>query len=98
MCRSLTGPDCDRFTRGYLRRSPADLMLLATVSLWALNFTVSKFILNEGLHPLAYSSLRYACAGVISALVVLSWEGSLRISRRDLPLILLCGSVLFANQ
>jgi drug/metabolite transporter (DMT)-like permease len=81
-----------------VRRSTADLMLLATVSLWALNFTVSKYILNEGLHPLAYSSLRYACAGVIAAVIVLSREGSLRISRRELPLIVLCAGVLFANQ
>ncbi len=73
-------------------------MLLATVSLWALNFTVSKYILDEGFHPLAYSSMRYACAGVISAVIVLSWKGSLRVSRRELPLIVLCASVLFANQ
>ena len=46
-----------------VRRPTADLMLLATVSLWALNFTVSKYILDEGLHPLAYSAVRFACAG-----------------------------------
>lgn len=73
-------------------------MLLATVSLWALNFTVSKYILDKGFHPLAYSSVRYACAGAIFAAITLSWEGSLRMARRDLPLIALCACVLFANQ
>lgn len=81
-----------------MRRPTADLMLLATVSLWALNFTVSKYILDQGFHPLAYSSVRYACAGVIFAAFTLSWEGSLRMARRDLPLIVLCSCVLFANQ
>jgi drug/metabolite transporter (DMT)-like permease len=73
-------------------------MLLATVSLWALNFTVSKYILDHGFHPLAYSSIRYACAAVLFAGITLAWEGSLRIARRDLPIIVFCTAVLFANQ
>src|SRR5713226_7337432 len=81
-----------------MRRPTAELMLLATVSLWALNFTVSKYILDHGFHPLAYSSTRYACAAVLFAGITLAWEGSLRISRRDLPIIVFCTAVLFANQ
>jgi drug/metabolite transporter (DMT)-like permease len=73
-------------------------MLLATVSLWALNFTVSKYILDHGFHPLAYSSIRYACAALIFAGITLAWEGSLRMSRSDLPIIVFCTAVLFANQ
>jgi len=73
-------------------------MLLATVSLWALNFTVSKYILDHGFRPLAYSSVRYACAAIIFAAITLAWEGSLRIGRRDLTLIVFCTLVLFANQ
>jgi drug/metabolite transporter (DMT)-like permease len=81
-----------------VRRPTADLMLLTTVSLWALNFTVSKYILDEGFHPLAYSSVRYACAALIFAGITLAWEGSLRIGRRDLPLIVLGTGFLFVNQ
>jgi drug/metabolite transporter (DMT)-like permease len=81
-----------------VRRPTADLMLLATVSLWALNFTVSKYILDHGFHPLAYSSIRYACAAIIFAGITFAWEGSLRISRRDLPIIVLSTAALFANQ
>src|SRR6266566_3244491 len=73
-------------------------MLLATVSLWALNFTVSKYILDHGFHPLAYSSIRYSCAAVIFAAITLAWEGSLRIARRDAAMIVLGATVLFANQ
>jgi drug/metabolite transporter (DMT)-like permease len=73
-------------------------MLFATVCLWALNFTVSKYILDHGFHPLAYSSTRYACAGLIFAGITLAWEGSLRIARRDLPIIVFSTAVLFGNQ
>jgi drug/metabolite transporter (DMT)-like permease len=81
-----------------VRRPTADLMLLATVSLWALNFTVSKYILDHGFKPLAYSSVRYACAAALFVAITLAWEGSLRIGRRELPLIVGCTVLLFANQ
>jgi drug/metabolite transporter (DMT)-like permease len=81
-----------------MRRSGADLMLLGTVTLWAFNFTVSKYILNEGFKPLAYSSVRYGCAALIFIAITLAWEGSLRVGRAELPLMLLCTVLLFANQ
>jgi drug/metabolite transporter (DMT)-like permease len=87
-----------RFTCGSVRRSAADVMLLATVSLWALNFTVSKYILDQGFYPLAYSSVRYACAAVIFALITLAWEGSIGVGRRDLRLVTFCTAALFVNQ
>ena len=73
-------------------------MLLGTVSLWALNFTVSKYILDEGFKPLAYASVRYGSAAAIFVAVTLVWERSLRISRGQLPLIVACTVLLFANQ
>jgi drug/metabolite transporter (DMT)-like permease len=73
-------------------------MLLGTVALWALNFTVSKYILDHGFKPLAYSSVRYACAALIFIAITLAWEGSLRIGRAQLPLMLACTIFLFANQ
>src|SRR6266540_3770130 len=60
-------------------------MLLGTVSLWALNFTVSKYILNEGFKPLAYSAVRYACAALVFLAITLLWEGSLRRPRPAAP-------------
>jgi drug/metabolite transporter (DMT)-like permease len=81
-----------------MRRPTADFMLLATVSLWALNFTVSKYILDHGFHPLAYSSVRYAVAALVFAGITLAWEGSLRIERRDLLLAGGCVAALFLNQ
>src|SRR5512133_3378689 len=73
-------------------------MLLGTVTLWALNFTVSKYILDQGFKPLAYSAVRYGCAALIFLAITLIWERSLRIGRARWPLIVLCTVLLFANQ
>jgi drug/metabolite transporter (DMT)-like permease len=88
----------NRLICGSVRRPTADLMLLGTVSLWALNFTVSKYILEHGFHPLAYSSVRYACAALIFAAITVAWEGSLRIGREQVPLMAGATVMLFLNQ
>jgi drug/metabolite transporter (DMT)-like permease len=80
------------------RIAQADLMLLGTVTLWAFNFTVSKYILDKGFQPLAYASVRYGCAALIFIAITLVWEHSLRVGRAQLPLMLLCTALLFANQ
>jgi drug/metabolite transporter (DMT)-like permease len=73
-------------------------MLLGTVTLWAFNFTVSKYILDEGFKPLAYSAVRYATAALIFIAITLAWEGSLRVGRAQAPLMLACVAFLFVNQ
>ena len=40
-------------------------MLLTTVVLWALNLTVTRYILTHGFEPLAYATVRYGAATVI---------------------------------
>ena len=37
-------------------------MLLGTVLLWALNITVTKYVLEHGWLPLAYATIRYFAA------------------------------------
>src|SRR6266508_3999887 len=69
------------------RVETADFVLLATVSLWALNFTVSKYILDHGFHPLSYSAVRYSAAALIFVAVTFPWERSLRIARSDWRLV-----------
>ena len=73
-------------------------MLLVTVCLWALNFTASKYILDHGFQPLTYSGIRYSIAALIFLVIVLPREGSLRIERRDLPLVAGAIVLLFLNQ
>jgi drug/metabolite transporter (DMT)-like permease len=81
-----------------VRRFTADLMLLATVTLWALNFTVSKYVLTHGLHPLSYSTTRYFVAALLFAAITRGSEGTLGVSGHDLPLLLGCSGVLLLNQ
>ncbi len=80
------------------RGSVADAMLLVTVCLWALNFTASKYILDHGFEPLTYSAIRYSLAALVFLAIVLPLERSLRIERRDLPLVALAIVLLFGNQ
>jgi drug/metabolite transporter (DMT)-like permease len=73
-------------------------MLLATTLLWALNFTVSKYILEHGLPPLAYSALRYSAAALVFVALTFPWERSLRIARANVLLVAGAVAVLLANQ
>jgi drug/metabolite transporter (DMT)-like permease len=66
------------------RVPPADLMLATVCLIWALNFSVSKYILDEGFQPLAYSALRFSAGALAFAAVTYGLEHSLRVRRRDL--------------
>jgi drug/metabolite transporter (DMT)-like permease len=65
-----------------------DLMLLTTVVLWALNFTVTKYVLTHGFRPLAYSGVRYGVAALLFAGITFLRERSLAIRLRDMPLLI----------
>ncbi len=80
------------------RVSTVELMLLVTVLLWALNVSVTKYILEHGFLPLAYASLRYAIAGLIFVALTVIAERTLRIERRHLPVIAIAALALFLNQ
>jgi len=66
----------------------ADLILFIAVSLWALNYAVIKFGVSE-ISPLAFPVLRFGLGGLVLATIV-SWrEGTLRVARADVPLVVL---------
>ena len=80
------------------RPSTVELMLLTTVLLWALNLSVTKYILTHGLGPLPYATVRYGLAALIFIALTLIAERTLRIQRRHLPLVALAAVVLWLNQ
>jgi drug/metabolite transporter (DMT)-like permease len=73
-------------------------MLLGTVLLWALNSTVTRYVLTHGFHPLAYATTRYAAATVLFWGFTYRRERSFRIARRDLRYVALAAVMIFANQ
>ena len=75
-----------------------EVMLLSAIGLWALNLTVSRYILTHGFLPLAYSTVRYGLASLVFIAIVLIAERSLRIERRDLPIVFGAALALFVNQ
>ncbi len=80
------------------RPAPVELMLLTVITLWSLNLTVTRYILTHGFQPLAYSTVRYALAAVVFVAIVVVSERTLRIARRDLPLVLVAIGALWLNQ
>ena len=80
------------------RPSTVELMLLATVVLWALNVSVTKYILEHGVAPLAYATIRYGLAALIFICLALIGERTLRIARRDLVRVALAALTLALNQ
>src|SRR5688500_2933600 len=80
------------------RPTTVEWMLGTTIVLWALNLTVSRYILVHGFQPLAYGSVRYGLAALVFASLTLAVERSFRISRRHFPLIVAAAAVLYVNQ
>ena len=73
-------------------------MLLGTVLLWALNTTVSKYVLTHGWAPLSYGVIRYFLA-IGLFWIFTGWrERSFRIARSDWRLVALCSGTIFVNQ
>jgi drug/metabolite transporter (DMT)-like permease len=73
-------------------------MLLTTVVLWALNVSLTKYILEHGLQPLSYATARYALAAAIFVALTLFAERTLRIERRHVAVLALASVVLWLNQ
>jgi drug/metabolite transporter (DMT)-like permease len=66
--------------------------------LWALNITVTRYMLTHGFLPLAYGTTRYGAAALIALVVVWALERSFRIGGRDLLVVIAAAVVLWANQ
>jgi drug/metabolite transporter (DMT)-like permease len=74
-------------------------MLLVTVAIWAFGFTVTKYALDHGFEPLAFSSARFALAGALFALLTYGRERTFTLARRHLLLLLGAAFVgIYLNQ
>jgi drug/metabolite transporter (DMT)-like permease len=73
-------------------------MLLGAVLLWALNVTVTKYMLEHGWLPLAYATIRYFVA--IAIFWAYTWwrERSFRIERADWKYVGIAAFMIFVNQ
>jgi len=74
-------------------------MLLVTVMIWSLNFTVTKYVLSHGFKPLAYGGLRFSAAALLFIGITCVRERSFRLRRRDILFILGAAVIgIFLNQ
>ena len=98
---SAPGEGCavrGRYVRGMRRPTTVELMLLTTVLLWALNLTVTRYILTHGMKPLAYATVRYSLAAAIFVLLTLVLERTLRIDRKAAGVMAAATALLVTNQ
>ncbi|MFL5920470.1 MAG: DMT family transporter [Gaiellaceae bacterium] len=81
------------------RPDVADLMLLATVTLWALNFTVTKYVISHGFQPIAYGVLRFGGAALLFSGLAWVRERSFALRRQDLWVLVFAALIgIFLNQ
>jgi drug/metabolite transporter (DMT)-like permease len=80
------------------RVSAVDLMLLGTVLLWALNITVTRYVLTHGWLPLAYGTIRYFAATALFWVFTYHREHSFRVRMSDGKLIAFAALMIFLNQ
>lgn len=67
-----------------MQRVPPQVLLLATVSTWALSFTTTRFGVTHGFSPIVFGSLRWAIASVALLVFVLIRRQKLVFRKRDL--------------
>jgi drug/metabolite transporter (DMT)-like permease len=80
-------------------RVPPDVLLLTTVLFWSFNFTVVKYALTHGWEPLSYSSVRFAIGAAMFSGVTWLREGTLKVDRADVPLLLAAAAMgIWLNQ
>ncbi|HXV56358.1 MAG TPA: EamA family transporter [Gaiellaceae bacterium] len=80
-------------------RLSAEVLLLVTVLLWSFNFTVVKYALTHGWDPLAFASVRFAVAAVIFSAFTVAVEGTLRVERTDVRLLVVAAVLgIWLNQ
>ena len=81
------------------RPGSVDLILGATIVIWAFNITVTRYVLTHGFQPLAYGAIRYGAAALLALAATLALEHSLRVGgRRTLALIAAAALFLLVNQ
>jgi drug/metabolite transporter (DMT)-like permease len=68
------------------RVDSADAMLVVANVLWSANYATTKYAFGAW-NPLAFALTRFAVAGALCAAVVVHREGSLRVRRSDMPLV-----------
>jgi drug/metabolite transporter (DMT)-like permease len=73
-------------------------MLLGTILLWALNITITKYVLQHGFQPLAYATTRYFAATSLFWCFAYVRERSFRIRLSDTKLVGIAAGLIFVNQ
>ncbi len=72
------------------RSGSSDVILLAAVTLWALNYSIVKYGISQFV-PLALPVFRFGAAGLLLLAILRVREGSVGVRREDLPRLIVAG-------
>jgi drug/metabolite transporter (DMT)-like permease len=87
---SATNPSHRRRLTGRARSTSSDTILIAAVTLWALNYSVMKYGITQ-IAPLALPVIRFGTAGLILLAILQRHEGSVSVRRQDIPRLIVAG-------
>jgi drug/metabolite transporter (DMT)-like permease len=74
-------------------------LMLAITVLWGCGYPLSRYALTHGFDPLAFAAARFAVAAAVFSWIALRREGTVKVRRGDLSLLLLCACVgIVLNQ
>lgn len=73
-----------------VRGAPSDVILLAAMTLWALNYSVVKFGIRE-FEALALPVFRFGAAGLVLLIILRLREGTIGVHRADLARLAVAG-------
>jgi len=74
------------------RSASSDVILLAAVTLWALNYSIVKYGVSQ-FEPLALPVCRFGAAGLVLLAILRLREGSIGVRREDVPRLVVAGFV-----
>jgi drug/metabolite transporter (DMT)-like permease len=73
--------------------------MLGITVLWGCGYPLTRYALTHGFEPLSFAAARFALAGLVFAGIAVRLDGTVKVGREDLPLLLLCVFVgIFLNQ
>lgn len=76
-----------------------DAVLLVVVAIFSCNFSINRYGVTNGFHPMVFVGLRYLLAGLFFTAVTLRRDGPLRVPRSDWKVLFgFCLLATLANQ
>jgi drug/metabolite transporter (DMT)-like permease len=80
-------------------RSQGLWLMLGITVLWGCGYPLTRYALSHGFEPLSFAAARFALAAVAFSWIAMQRDGTVKVRREDMSLLLLCAVVgILLNQ